>query len=110
MLGPSIGNSARRAGHAARFEPGASPPEPPRGTPWYALAMARPEKNDESGMNEKAREADDDALPCPVYDDLTGRPCGKPMEPDTLTCKDHDTRSSSTQISRLDAARRRYGV
>ncbi len=54
--------------------------------------------------------AGDDAIPCPVYDERTGRQCGKPTEPGTLTCKEHDTRSSSTQISRLDSARRRYGV
>jgi len=52
----------------------------------------------------------EEAMPCPVYDQMTGRPCGEPMAPDRLTCKEHDTRSSSTQISRLDAARRRYGV
>ena len=55
-------------------------------------------------------DADDDAVPCPIYDAQTGRQCGKPTERGTLTCKEHDTRSSSTQISRLDAARRRYGV
>lgn len=53
---------------------------------------------------------EDDSIPCPVYDDLQGRPCGEPTQPGTLTCKAHSTRSSSTQISRLDAARRRYGV
>jgi len=53
---------------------------------------------------------DDDSIPCPVYDNLEGRPCGQPTEKDTLTCKEHRTRSSSTQISRLDAARKRDGV
>ena len=53
---------------------------------------------------------DDDSIPCPVYDEFAGRPCGDPTEPGTLTCKAHDTRQSSTQISRLDAARKRYGV
>jgi hypothetical protein len=63
-------------------------------------------KNDEDPW----ANAHEDAIPCPVYDERTGQQCGKPTEPDTLTCKEHDTRSSSTQISRLDAARRRYGV
>jgi len=57
-----------------------------------------------------APRVDENAMPCPVYDQLSGQPCGKPMEPERLTCKEHDTRSSSTQISRLDSARRRYGV
>ena len=61
--------------------------------------------------NPRKREPDgDEEIPCPVYDEHARRPCGKPIEPGTLTCKEHDTRSSSTQISRLDAARRRYGV
>lgn len=53
---------------------------------------------------------DDDSIPCPVYDQDAERPCGEPTESGTLTCKAHKTRSSSTQISRLDSARRRYGV
>jgi hypothetical protein len=72
--------------------------------------MASPEPNDHPEGTERAAAVQDDAPPCPIYDELSGRPCGKPMEPDTLTCKEHGTRSSSTQISRLDAARRRYGV
>jgi hypothetical protein len=72
--------------------------------------MAPSEQNDNAERNKPTSAVDDDALPCPVYDELTGRPCGKPMQTNTLTCKDHATRSSSTQISRLDAARRRYGV
>jgi len=72
--------------------------------------MARPENTDKTEATAESRAIDDDATPCPIYDQLSGRPCGKPMEPDRLTCKEHDTRSSSTQISRLDSARRRYGV
>jgi len=92
--------------------------------------MARPENNDKAetvadtsddvasvdevvSTDDRATDeeaTDQEAMPCPVYDQLTGRPCEQPMEPDRLTCKEHDTRSSSTQISRLDAARRRYGV
>ncbi len=52
----------------------------------------------------------DDSVPCPVYDDSYGRPCGEPIEPGTLTCVKHRVRSTSTQVSRMDNARRRYGV
>jgi len=78
--------------------------------PWYAGTMACPENDDKAEIDKNTQPVDDDATPCPIYDQLTDRPCGKPMEPGTLTCKEHATRSSSTQISRLDAARRRYGV
>ena len=72
--------------------------------------MARTENDEKAETKKNTGLVDDDAMPCPIYDQLTDRPCGKPMEPGTLTCKEHATRSSSTQISRLDAARRRYGV
>ncbi len=75
------------------------------------MARSEPEpKGAREAPRGAAPDDDDDVIPCPVYDAHAGRPCGKPTEPGTLTCKDHATRSSSTQISRLDAARRRYGV
>lgn len=46
---------------------------------------------------------------CSVYDQMRGRPCGEPAEPDSLTCKAHRARPTRTQLSRLDAARKRYG-
>lgn len=51
---------------------------------------------------------DDDCFPCPFYDDFAGRPCGEPTEPGKLTCARHSTRSSATEVSRMDNARRRY--
>ena len=53
---------------------------------------------------------DDDSFPCPVYDDSMGRPCGEPTQPGTLTCAKHRVRATSTELSRMDNARRRYGV
>ncbi len=53
-------------------------------------------------------EPDDDTIPCPVYDDFARRPCGEPAKPGALTCAKHAARSSSTQVSRMDNARRRY--
>ena len=55
------------------------------------------------------RPRDEDAFPCPVYDNARGRPCGDPVESDTLTCLKHRSRPTRTQVSRNDAARRRYG-
>lgn len=52
---------------------------------------------------------DDDAIPCAVFDEQRGRPCGEPVESDTLTCAKHRVRPTRTQISRNDAARRRFG-
>ena len=52
---------------------------------------------------------DDDTFPCPVYDDFEGRPCGEPTEPDGLTCSKHRVRATTTEVSRMDNARRRYG-
>ena len=51
---------------------------------------------------------DDDSIPCPVYDDHARRPCGEPTEPGALTCANHRVRSTSTEVSRMDNARRRY--
>ena len=53
-------------------------------------------------------ETDDDSIPCPVYDEFAGRPCGEPTQPGALTCATHRVLSSSTQVSRMDNARRRY--
>ena len=52
---------------------------------------------------------DDDDIPCAIFDDQRGRPCGAPVESGTLTCSKHRVRSTRTQISRVDAARRRGG-
>ena len=49
-------------------------------------------------------------IPCPVFDPLQARPCGEPCEAGTLTCKEHRARPTRTEISRQDAARKRYGV
>jgi hypothetical protein len=46
---------------------------------------------------------------CPVFDQVRGRPCGEPAEEDSLTCKVHRARPTRTQLSRIDAARKRYG-
>lgn len=56
-----------------------------------------------------APRADDDATLCAVFDDQRGRPCGQPVEAGTLTCAKHRVRPTRTQISRNDAARRRFG-
>jgi hypothetical protein len=52
---------------------------------------------------------DDLSISCAVYDDSRGRPCGEVVESGTLTCAKHRVRQTRTQISRNDAARRRYG-
>jgi hypothetical protein len=54
------------------------------------------------------RDDDDDSIPCPVYDDFARRPCGEPSVPGQLTCVTHRVRSTATQVSRMDTARRRY--
>lgn len=46
---------------------------------------------------------------CSVFDQMRGRPCGEPAEADSLTCKAHRARPTRTQLSRIDAARKRYG-
>jgi hypothetical protein len=56
-----------------------------------------------------ARPRIDEPVLCSVYDQMRGRPCGEPAEPDSLTCKAHRARPTRTQLSRLDAARKRYG-
>lgn len=53
--------------------------------------------------------ADDTPISCAVYDEMRGRPCGEPVESGTLTCTKHRVRATRTQISRNDAARRRFG-
>jgi hypothetical protein len=58
---------------------------------------------------EPVRKPDDDAIPCAIFDDMRGRPCGEPVEAGTLTCSKHRARQTRTQISRVDAARRRGG-
>ena len=50
-----------------------------------------------------------ETFPCPVFDQMRGRPCGEPAEADSLTCKTHRARPTRTQLSRIDAARKRYG-
>ena len=56
------------------------------------------------------RSLDDDGveISCAVFDDSRGRPCGEPVEAGTLTCVKHRARPTRTQVSRNDAARRRY--
>ncbi len=56
-----------------------------------------------------ASATDDDAISCSIFDDQRGRPCGVPVEDGTLTCAKHRVRQTRTQISRVDAARRRGG-
>ena len=51
---------------------------------------------------------DEGEIACAVFDDSRGRPCGQPVEPGTLTCVKHRARPTRTQVSRNDAARRRY--
>jgi hypothetical protein len=60
---------------------------------------------------EPAPAADDDLgdISCAVFDEARGRPCGEPVEAGTLTCAKHRVRATKTQISRNDAARRRFG-
>lgn len=60
------------------------------------------------GVGEAAGGARDDEIACAVFDDSRGRPCGEPVEPGTLTCVKHRARPTRTQVSRNDAARRRY--
>jgi hypothetical protein len=50
----------------------------------------------------------DSSITCAVFDDVRGRPCGEPVEVGTLTCPKHRARPTRTQVSRNDAARRRY--
>lgn len=52
---------------------------------------------------------DDEGIACPVFDESRGRPCGAPVEAGTLTCLRHRARPTRTQLSRNDAARKRYG-
>jgi hypothetical protein len=56
-----------------------------------------------------AKPKSEEPVLCSVYDQMRGRPCGEPAEPDSLTCKNHRARPTRTQLSRLDAARKRYG-
>jgi hypothetical protein len=51
----------------------------------------------------------DEPVFCSVFDQMRGRPCGELAEPDSLTCKVHRARPTRTQLSRIDAARKRYG-
>ena len=71
-----------------------------REPPCYARDMAR---------KAAERSRSDDTVYCSVFDQARGRPCGEPAEPDSLTCKAHRARPTRTQLSRLDAARKRYG-
>lgn len=70
---------------------------------------AAPEPESKAAPAVKAASADEDAIPCPIFDDQRGRPCGGPCEDGTLTCSKHRVRQTRTQISRVDAARRRGG-
>ena len=56
-----------------------------------------------------ARPRSDDPVVCSVFDQMRGRPCGEPAETESLTCKVHRVRPTRTQLSRIDAARKRYG-
>ena len=59
--------------------------------------------------DEPKRARADEPVTCSVFDQMRGRPCGEPAEPDSLTCKVHRARPTRTQLSRIDAARKRYG-
>lgn len=74
-------------------------PTPPRKRPEPSAPADAP----------AAADADGGDIPCPVFDDSRGRPCGDPVEAGTLTCSKHRVRATKTQISRNDAARRRFG-
>jgi hypothetical protein len=62
----------------------------------------------ESRPAPRRAEEDDGEIACAVFDEMRGRPCGQPVEPGTLTCVKHRARPTRTQVSRNDAARRRY--
>jgi hypothetical protein len=59
--------------------------------------------------NPTVRARENEPVLCSVFDQVRGRPCGEPAEPDSLTCKAHRARPTRTQLSRIDAARKRYG-
>lgn len=70
----------------------------------------RPAPNADPVVRDAAADAaDDEAICCSVFDPHAGRPCGSPVEAGTLTCAKHRVRPTRTQVSRTDAARRRYG-
>ena len=59
-------------------------------------------------VGDRTAAATDEDIACAVFDDSKGRPCGEPVEAGTLTCVKHRARPTRTQVSRNDAARRRY--
>jgi len=73
-----------------------------------AGAVGAPGYNGSMDAERHDEQRDDDSFPCPVYDDFSGSPCGEPTEPGALTCAEHRVRSTATQVSRMDNARRRY--
>jgi len=92
----------------ARKPPDAKPPDatPPDVSP---SDVAPPEVKPPGVKPPEVTPHPDEAVLCSVFDPQSGRPCGQPAEAETLTCRVHRARPTRTQISRNDAARRRYG-
>ncbi len=88
----------RRRGSTRNRRRTGARPDGPRRAMLVVMARKTPEK-------ERAEEP----VLCSVFDQTRGRPCGEPAEPDSLTCRVHRVRPTRTQLSRIDAARKRYG-